>query len=83
MTSSFAQLSSSIDHYELYISNQQTEDELDENALSSASDWEAILEPAVDVSNLLYGKSDIAQAKVKQMNISSLPLCFSKVLSCL
>ena len=78
MTSSFAQLSSSIDHYELYISNQQTEDELDENALSSASDWEAILEPSVDVSNLLYGKSDIAQAKVKQMNISSLPLCFSK-----
>ena len=76
--SSFAQLSSSIDHYEIYVTNRQTEDELDEDAPSSASDWKAVLEPSVDVSNLLYGKSDIAQAKVKQVNISSLPLCFSK-----
>lgn len=76
--SSFAQLSSSIDHYELYLSNKQTENSLDESALSSASDWKAILEPSVDVSNLLYGKSDIAQAQVKQVNISSLPLCFTK-----
>ena len=76
--SSFAQLSSSIDHYEIYVTNRQTEDELDEDAPSSASDWKAVLEPSVDVSNLLYRKSDIAQAKVKQVNISSLPLCFSK-----
>ena len=76
--SSFAQLSSSIDHYELYVSNKQTEDDLSESALSSASDWKAILEPSIDISNLLYGKSDIAQARVKQVNISSLPLCFSK-----
>ena len=76
--SSFGQLSSSIDHYELYLTNKSTENELGEDDLSSASDWKAVLEPSVDVANLLYGKSDIAQAKVKQISISSLPLCYSK-----
>lgn len=76
--SSFAQLSSSIDHYELYLSNKATEDELGEDDPSSASDWKAIFEPSIDVANLLYGKSDIAQAKVKQISISSLPLCYSE-----
>ena len=76
--SSFAQLSASVGHYELYLSNKEIEDGLHESELSSASDWQAVLEPSVDIANLLYGKSDIAQAKVKQISISSLPLCFSK-----
>ena len=76
--SATAHLSSSIDFYELYLSNKTTEDNLDEQSPSSASEWKATLEPAIDIANLLWGKSDIAQAKVKQLNISSLPLCFSK-----
>ena len=76
--SATAHLSSSIDFYELYLSNKTIEDNLDEQSPSSASEWKATLEPAVDIANLLWGKSDIAQAKVKQLNISSLPLCFSK-----
>ena len=74
----YAHLSSSVDSYELYVDNKSTEDDLDSNEISSASEWQVHLEPCIDIANLLYCKSDIAQAKVTSITINSLPLCYSK-----
>ena len=74
----YAHLSSSVDSYQLYVNNNATEDELDSSEISSASEWQVRLEPCIDIANLLYCKSDIAQAKVTSITINSLPLCYSK-----
>ena len=74
----YAHLSSSVDSYQLYVNNKSTEDDLDSNEISSASEWLVHLEPCIDIANLLYCKSDIAQAKVTSIAINSLPLCYSK-----
>ena len=74
----YAHLSSTVNHYDLYVDNTQTENDLDGNDVSSASDFTVHLEPCIDIANLLYCKSDIAQAKITSITVNSLPLCFSK-----
>ena len=74
----YAHLSLSVDHYELYVTNKSTEDDLNDDEISSASEWKIHLEPCIDLANLLYCKSDIAQAKLSSIAINSLPLCYSK-----
>lgn len=74
----YAHLSSTVSHYDLYVDNSQTEHDLDENDVSSASEFTVHLEPCIDIANLLYCKSDIAQAKITSITVNSLPLCFTK-----
>ena len=76
--SKYAHLSSSVSHYDLYVDNRQTEDNLYDNEASIASSFAVHLEPCIDVANLLYCKSDIAQAKITSITVNSLPLCYSK-----
>ena len=74
-----AHLSRGTTEYVINLDNEDIEDQLEENVLSSASDFRVILNPQLDLAPLLYLKSCSAQMGISQININSLPLTCSRL----
>ena len=72
----FSHLSLDTDKYEIFISNNSAEDNLQPDEMSSASSWTTTLDSSIDLSSLLYLKASSAEVCVSQFNIDSLPMCF-------
>ena len=72
-------LSLDTDKYEIFISNFSTEETLENDQLSSADSWTTTLDSSIDLSTLLYLKSSTAEVCVSQLNVDSLPLCFTQL----
>ena len=64
------------DQYDIYLSNDIKEDNLEENEQSSASSWETTLHSSLDLSSLLYMKSVSALIGLTRLTIDNLPLTF-------
>ena len=72
-------LSLNTDQYTLFFDNTKTEIDLQDNVHSSCSDFSVILNPALDLSSLLYIRSTQAHMAVSDLVIDSLPLCFTRL----
>ena len=70
------------DSYELFIDNRSTEDSLNEEEPSSAGNFAYLVQPQLDLSNLLYLKSQDAEVCLSKLQIESLPLTASRLESC-
>ena len=68
--------SSTADRFTLLLNNSATEHNLDDSDQSSAHDFEALLEPPLDLGNLIYLRSKEAEVRLENLHISSLPLTF-------
>ena len=71
-------LSLGIDEYALYITNQDNEDELEPNQISSASEFSVIFNPSIDLNALLYLKAVQAQIACQDFCIDGLPLTLTR-----
>ena len=67
---------STSDRYTLHLNNTATEHTLDDNHQSSAPHFTALIEPPLDLGNLIYLKSKEAEVRLENLQISSLPLTF-------
>ena len=74
-----AHLSRGTTEYVINLDNEEIEDQLEDNALSSASDFKVILSPQLELAPLLYLKSCSAQMGISQINVDSLPLTCSRL----
>ena len=68
--------SSTSDRFTLHLNNSFTEHNLDDSDQSSAHDFEALVEPPLDLGNLIYLRSKEAEVRLENLHISSLPLTF-------
>ena len=71
-------LDQTTESYSILLDNSVTEDKLNENEDSSASQFEVTLEPQLNLSPLLYMKSILAETMLDKLEISSLPLTFTR-----
>ena len=71
-------LSTNIENYTLFLDNSESEDALKEGDISSASDFSITLNPALDLSPLLYLKSTEGELCIKELFIDNLPICFTE-----
>ena len=62
--------------FKLFISNERIEQELDENEPSSASYFEAIVNPSLDLSFLSFLRSNDVELSLDNFTISSAALTF-------
>ena len=67
------------DQYDIYISNDELEDNLEENQHSTASSWETTLQSSLDLSTLLYMKSVSALVGLTKLTFDNLPLTLSEL----
>ena len=67
---------STSDRFTLHLNNSVTEQNLDDSHQSSAHNFEALVEPPLDLGNLIYLKSNEAEMRLENLHISSLPLTF-------
>ena len=74
-----AHLSRGTTEYVINLDNEEVEDQLEDNALSTASDFKVILSPQLELAPLLYLKSCSAQMGISQINVDSLPLTCSRL----
>ena len=74
-----AHLDRGTSEYVINLDNEEIEDHLKENVLSSASDFKVILSPQLELAPLLFLKSCSAQLGVSQLNVDSLPLTCSRL----
>ena len=68
--------SSTSDRFTLLLNNSAVEHGLADSQQSSAHNFEALLEPPLDLGNLIYLKSKEAEVRLENLHISSLPLTF-------
>ena len=68
--------SSTSDRFTLLLNNSAVEHGLADSQQSSAHNFEALLEPPLDLANLIYLKSKEAEVRLENLHISSLPLTF-------
>ena len=71
-------ISTNIEQYTLFLDNSESENALEERDISSASDFSVTLNPALDLSPLLYLKSTEGQLCIKELFIDNLPICFTE-----
>ena len=71
-------ISTNVEKYTLFLDNSESEDALKEGDISTASDFSVMLNPALDLSPLLYLKSTEGQLCVKELFIDNLPICFTE-----
>ena len=71
-------ISTNVEKYTLFLDNSENEDALEEGHISTASDFSVMLNPALDLSPLLYLKSTEGQLCVKELFIDNLPICFTE-----
>ena len=71
-------ISTNVERYTLFLDNSEDENALKEGDISSASDFSITLNPALDLSPLLYLKSTEGQLCVKELFIDNLPICFTE-----
>ena len=71
-------LSLGIEEYGLFISNQDHEDGLEPDRVSSASDFSIIFNPAIDFNALLYLRAVQAQIACQDLCIDGLPLSLTR-----
>ena len=69
-------ISTNVDKYALFLDNKTEEDALQDNDASTASSFEVILTPQLDLSSLLYLRAVEAELAVTTFMVDSLPLCF-------
>ena len=74
----YQQLSTNVDKYSLFLDNRSAEDALDDDDVSTASNFDVLLDPRLDLSSLLYLKAVEAELGVVSLMIDSLPLCFTR-----
>ena len=74
----YSRLALDTDKYEIFISNEDIEYTRTPDTGSSASDFQTILDPALDISSLIYLKSSNAELSLDQIYIDGLPLCFTQ-----
>ena len=67
---------STSDRYTLHLNNAITERNLDDAHQSSAHNFEALIEPPLDLGNLIYLRAKEAEVRLENLHISSLPLTF-------
>ena len=70
--------SSSSDRYTLHISNTSTEQQLMDSHQSSANSFTALIQPPLDLNNLMYLRAHDTDLKLENLNIDSVPLIFQK-----
>ena len=70
--------SASSDKYTLHISNAATENQLSDEHQSSANEFTALIQPPLDLNNLMYLRARETDLKLENLNIDSLPLIFQK-----
>ena len=70
--------SASSDKYTLHISNASTENQLSDSHQSSANAFTALIQPPLDLNNLMYLRARDTDLKLENLNIDSLPLIFQK-----
>ena len=68
--------SSVSDRFTLHLNNSLTEHSLEDTHQSSAHNFEALVEPPLDLGNLIYLRSKEAEVRLENLHISSLPLTF-------
>ena len=66
------------DQYDIYLTNDELEDNLDDNQQSTASSWETTLQSSLDLSSLLYMKAVSALVGLKKLSFDNLPLTLSE-----
>lgn len=71
-------LSTNINNYTLFLDNSESENALEEGDISSASDFSITLNPALDLSPLLYLKSTEGELCIRELFIDNLPICFTE-----
>ena len=69
--------SSSASHYTLYCSNEEAEQPLSGQGVSSASNFRVNLVPSLDLNQLSHFQSTEVEARISNLQIDSLPLTFS------
>ena len=74
----YHQLSTNVDKYSLFLDNRSAEDALGDDDVSTASNFDVVLDPRLDLSSLLYLKAVEAELGVVSLIIDSLPLCFTR-----
>ena len=72
-------ISLNADQYSLFLENTDTEVQLGDDVQSSGSEFSVILNPALDLSSMLFLRSMQAQMAVSQLVIDRLPLCFTRL----
>ena len=78
----FQNLDVTNDSYHLYLDNQTSEMELDEDSHSTASEFEVLIEPQLDLGPLLFLKSTEGEVAVQNWHIDSMPLTVSRLEKC-
>ena len=71
-------ISTNVEKYTLFLDNSENENALNEGDISSASDFSVTLNPALDLSPLLYLRSTEGQLGIKELFIDNLPICFTE-----
>ena len=71
-------ISTNVEKYTLFLDNSENENALNEGDISSASDFSVTLNPALDLSPLLYLRSTEGQLCIKELFIDNLPICFTE-----
>ena len=66
------------DLYVLDLTNDQSESTLDADSPSSASNFNILLSPTLDLSSLLYLRSVAAEITLAQLTVDALPLTATK-----
>ena len=78
MSSSTYSMDQLTEVYGIFLDNSNTEDTLNENEKSSASQFGVTMTPMLNMSPLLFMKSVQAETMLEKLEISSLPLTFSR-----
>ena len=67
-----------IQEYHLHMDNRSSEDAGNDEEDSTASNFEVILQPTVDISNLLFLKSTEAEIGLSELTIDNTCLTFKR-----
>ena len=78
----FQNLDVTNDSYHLYLDNLQSEMELNEESHSTASEFDVLIEPRLDLGPLLFLKSTEGEVAVQNWHIDSIPLTVSRLEKC-
>ena len=73
----FAHLNTDHDEYDLYISNEQIENQIQGDQLSSASNWTINLDDNIEFSDLTYMRGTTCDIGLSKFWIDSFPLTYS------
>ena len=74
-----AHLDRGVENYKLTLCNEKMEDDVSEDAYSTASDFTTFLNPHLDLHSLLYLRSTQGEIAVESFSIDSIPLTASRL----